>query len=57
MTAKILREQYEKSLKDLQNICPHTEVEVLPYYYAAGNFSADLCVCRVCDKLMDTKED
>lgn len=57
MTAKILRDKFEADLLDLQNICPHLEVEALPYMYAAGHFDGTVEICSQCEKIMGRQHD
>ena len=53
MTAKILRDAFEEDLKSLQNICPHTNAQVMDYMWAPGHFSGTVLVCDVCEKILD----
>lgn len=57
MTAKILRDAYEKSLADLQNICTHDEIEDMPYTYAPGHTAGMVTVCKRCEKIMSNPFD
>lgn len=52
MTAQILRDKFEEDLKALQNICPHLEVEELPYMCAPGHFAGTVIICKQCEKVM-----
>jgi len=52
MTAKELRENYELALKAIQDACPHTEVETMPYMWAPGHISGIVRVCKYCEKVM-----
>lgn len=53
MTAKQLREDFEKDLKWLQDNCKHVETEILDYAWAPGHFSGLVCSCKNCEKILD----
>ena len=52
MTAKELREIYEKALDALQAYCPHTEFETMPYMWAPGHITGMVQVCKHCEKIL-----
>jgi hypothetical protein len=51
--AKELRDKFDKELKDLQDNCPHTETEEMPYMWAPGHYADNnVIVCKECDKIV-----
>lgn len=52
ITAKSLREDYEKKLKDLQSSCNHDELSVwMDYMWAPGHYSNyKVKICNICEK-------
>ena len=46
MTAQELRKRFEVELKMLQDFCPHTEIEIMPFAWTTGYFK----YCENCEK-------
>jgi hypothetical protein len=52
VTAKELRENFEKALVAIQDACPHSETETMPYMWAPGHISGMVTVCKYCEKII-----
>ena len=55
ITAKELREKFEKDLKELQDNCLHEEKKWLPYMWAPGHFAGEVLTCLKCEKILKKK--
>ena len=53
--AKKLKEEYDQKLKELQDGCPHTESQWLPYMWAPGHFFGEHKCCPNCWKVLDKR--
>jgi hypothetical protein len=54
--AKELRDKFEKDLKELQDNCPHTDSEWMPFMWAPGHFGPKVRVCGECDKILEQEK-
>ena len=52
MTVKELRKNYEKAVAAIQDLCPHTEFETMPYMWAPGHITGMVQVCKYCEKIL-----
>ena len=58
MTAKQLRNKFDKDLKKLQNTCPHKKSKWMEYHWAIGHWSGTMVnVCLSCEKTLETKNE
>ena len=55
MTAKELRNKFDKDLEELQNNCKHEKSDWMPYSWAPGHFGNMVLVCEVCEKILERK--
>ncbi len=53
LTAKILREKFEKDLEELRNSCPHIETQKGPYYWRVGSSNGTCKWCLCCEKILE----
>lgn len=52
--AKELRDKFKTDLKELQDNCPHKEIEKMPYSRVPGHNYGDCLICLECDKILET---
>lgn len=53
-SAKELREDYKKKLKELQDTCNHPKTEITTYAFAPGHFGSPIEICIFCEKIIKT---
>ena len=56
MTTRELREQLEKEIKALQELCHHSETSWMDQCWAPAHSTGNqVLVCRCCEKILETK--
>lgn len=53
MTAKELREQFNKDIQNLQDNCVHEKSTWMDYMWAPGHFGLPVRVCDYCEKILE----